>query len=551
MALLGKSLIGMVSADEGFYLANVQRFLQGDRLFLDDWHVGSMGSLLSTPLYLLYKGVTGSTDGIYLFFRICYVCTMFVLSLVIYKSLSNGIGRFYALVLASTFLLYAKSSIGTFSYNTISYVCLWIACMIMYLSIEGTWSYKKETCLFVISGLCYSVSVFMMPTLILLVILIPYLFAIKVMNGRRFLLFIGGGGIALGIFLLYVISMDTTIAQFIQAIPNLLTMDTYGSNRNYLADLINIPIIIGQELGNWCIRYLILLTLTIIACIVRKTKDVPQFLIFGLFGMHILFLFFHVQMYTGRLGGESVGMHFIPFTLFGIAVLLLLQEKISHTVLMWYIIGAVSMVAFYYGSNTGIHAVSSGASISFVGVVLTLRLFALENKVWYPKLTTIAVGCPIIVLLVITAYCRLTYFYKDDAFLVEAHSTIVQGPATGITTTVSKAQDYNEIYEDIISQVSKGDSFIIFPGMPMAYLFTQATCASYTTWPVAIDDERLMEYLEVREQKPSVVYIIGEEDVFSEMKYESREFLDLLESDEYVKIQGQAGTFYEQIEMTE
>ena len=64
---------GIGLPDESFYLTVPQRIFNGDGLVSSEWHVTQFSSFAQYPFYALFRFVTGSTDGIILFFRVLYV----------------------------------------------------------------------------------------------------------------------------------------------------------------------------------------------------------------------------------------------------------------------------------------------------------------------------------------------------------------------------------------------------------------------------------------------------------------------------------------------
>ena len=61
--------VGIGLADEQFYYTIVKRLLQGDRLFVDEWHLSQMFSVLLIPPVKLYLRVFGGADGLILAMR--------------------------------------------------------------------------------------------------------------------------------------------------------------------------------------------------------------------------------------------------------------------------------------------------------------------------------------------------------------------------------------------------------------------------------------------------------------------------------------------------
>ena len=61
-----KMRYGFGGNDEAFYLTIPHRLLKGDALFIDEWNLSQMSSILLVPFVWLYTLIAGSTDGIIL-----------------------------------------------------------------------------------------------------------------------------------------------------------------------------------------------------------------------------------------------------------------------------------------------------------------------------------------------------------------------------------------------------------------------------------------------------------------------------------------------------
>ena len=76
---------GIASPDESFYLTIPYRIINGDALFVDEWHASQLSSFLLWLPMKLYISITGGTDGIVLFFRCLFVICQTAVSCYTYK----------------------------------------------------------------------------------------------------------------------------------------------------------------------------------------------------------------------------------------------------------------------------------------------------------------------------------------------------------------------------------------------------------------------------------------------------------------------------------
>ena len=72
--LLWKCRYGFGDADESFWLTVSRRFLHGDRMLLQEWHLSQFGFFTMIPEMWLYQQIVGTTEGMILTFR--YIFTV-------------------------------------------------------------------------------------------------------------------------------------------------------------------------------------------------------------------------------------------------------------------------------------------------------------------------------------------------------------------------------------------------------------------------------------------------------------------------------------------
>jgi len=119
VGLAARGFFGFDWTDESFYLSLVHRLYQGDGPLVHEWHPAQGFSVLLLPLYAAYVKLHGSTGGVVLFFRLEYVLFSLATACVLFHVLRRH-GLLPALGSALLVLFYAKISLGTFSYNTLS-----------------------------------------------------------------------------------------------------------------------------------------------------------------------------------------------------------------------------------------------------------------------------------------------------------------------------------------------------------------------------------------------------------------------------------------------
>ena len=76
---------GFPSTDESFFITLIHRLYIGDLPMTEIWNPVQFAGMLGLPFFALFEGITGGTDGIFVYFRFLYVLMMAVPALLIYR----------------------------------------------------------------------------------------------------------------------------------------------------------------------------------------------------------------------------------------------------------------------------------------------------------------------------------------------------------------------------------------------------------------------------------------------------------------------------------
>ena len=111
---------GVDFTDEAWYAAVTQRFVLGDRPYLDEVQLRQTANLLTVPLYYAYLKCVGSTDGVIYFLRVAYFSSVqLAVSWAAYRLACAHASRVAAIIIAAVPLAFMPFEIPTFSYNNI------------------------------------------------------------------------------------------------------------------------------------------------------------------------------------------------------------------------------------------------------------------------------------------------------------------------------------------------------------------------------------------------------------------------------------------------
>ncbi|MCH5304520.1 MAG: acyltransferase family protein, partial [Ruminococcus sp.] len=150
-----KCFYGFGGNDEAFYLTIPQRYILGDSLFTQEWHLSQMSSVFLLPFTAIYHAIVGSFDGVILAARIVYVIFHAAVATVAYARLRK---YGYITVFATLFFfIYTPYDIMAYSYNTMAIDFVVLTGVLM-----GTADLEHKAVL-ILGGLCFAGSVLCSP----------------------------------------------------------------------------------------------------------------------------------------------------------------------------------------------------------------------------------------------------------------------------------------------------------------------------------------------------------------------------------------------------
>ncbi len=114
--------------DESFYAVLAQRFLLGDRPYIDEYNLRQTGSLFTLPFYWTYLQVVGSNEGIIYFLRLLYFALQGAVAWSVYRFASSLTRWPFALLVSALPISFMPFCVPTCSYNTFGYSFFAIGC---------------------------------------------------------------------------------------------------------------------------------------------------------------------------------------------------------------------------------------------------------------------------------------------------------------------------------------------------------------------------------------------------------------------------------------
>lgn len=583
LLLLCKCFFSFCWSDETFYFSTTYRFYQGDSIFLHEWFPTQLSAVILLPLFSLYMMITGSTSGILLFFRICFVFFALVSSLITYRILKKNVREIIALFCALSVLFYAHLNIATLSYYTISVHCFLLSMLLIYHFYQTG---KKR--FLVISGTLFALCVLALPTMALAYVLVIFaiLLLLLICRIRKLpeswkeavrkadlitvsLYTLGGICIPAILFFLFLLT-NVSIMDFINAIPYVLSDEEHGTSLIY--PLKKFFIGINEEYGYSAYAgYLLILFTLILHCYSawkKRSGHLPNPMIMTLRQLFVaadLLLFAaYFSCSIGHTGYIQTALCMTALPLF-----FLTEKKNWRLFFLLFTGGMLFSIVFSYSSNGYLYILSMGHFIASIASILFIQDYISEAAECYEsnrrplaQISRILFMAVLCIVLLQTIMLRIVNIYRD-APLGELTAQITEGPAAGLYTTPAHLAMYETVYDTILmycqsdSIGKENSSIFITKLLPYGYLCTDLRCAAPTTWRTAFNSVRLEPYYERNPGRyPDLVLVLDEEygsyetcgDVLADPSPNANEIggflLDYVTKHHYEKIPVPCGTLY-------
>ncbi len=216
---LWKCKYGLGNSDEPFYLTIPYRMCQGDKLFLDEWHVSQTSAFLLAPLMKIYLMLCKNTDGIILNFRYIYILINMIVAVVGYCRLKNY-GK-SAGVICILYFLFVPFNIMALSYNTIGLAANFLCTIFLFTARDRC---KSD---YIVAGIFYAAMVLCQPLLIIIFCIEFIAMIIYSMMTKKYIIIHKGcwfliGCIMMAIPIVIYLLFVTGVSNVLNTIPEIL-----------------------------------------------------------------------------------------------------------------------------------------------------------------------------------------------------------------------------------------------------------------------------------------------------------------------------------------
>ena len=529
LLLSAKAVYSFCWSDETFYFATADRFFKGDSIFKNDWFPTQLSAIILLPIYSLFVSVTGSVDGVILFFRLLYVVFELISALVVYRIVKDtNHSQIIAVIASLCTMFYTHLNIATLSYYTISVHCFLLSMLLVYY-----YYFNKSRKTLIIAGVVFAISVLALPTMAVAYVLIVigcFILAIisslilkrdcKIKSIRTlcqcvkaadiitvFKFTLVGIIIPAVIFFIFLLS-NVSVKDFIAAIPYVLSDEEHITSLTYPLRKFFIGINEIYSRSAY-VGYLLIIFTFFFQKICRKKP-----LCYIIPAVDILLFIIYAYYSFGCTGYIQTAL-----CLFALPLFFMTEKKDYRIFFLLFASGMIFSLVYSYSSNGYLYILSMGHFIAGIGSLMFISDYLAELSPDSTKINYVISAMAIIIVLYFgatTMALRMVNIYRD-APISDLNVQITQGPAAGLYTTKNHAVMYADVYNTLVNYCQSDNkeapgSIFITKLLPWGYMCTDMKCASPTTWRTAFNSVRLEPYYEMNPDRyPDKILVLNEE----------------------------------------
>lgn len=530
VAAISKILIGF-DIDEGYAIALPYRFLQGDRLFLDMWEVHQTSAVFAAWILYPYLKLTGEVEGLVLYVRIISMVLHFVISIILYNTLSKRIEKKQAFLMTTVYFNFLpKWMISVdFSMQFIWFFTINLLCFIKSDESVRKGERKKAGIYMVLNGLSLALLVLGYPTMLFLYpVFMLFIFRNKrweKTDKRNMGLSLTAGCVVPAIFFLGYLFSYMTPMQLLENIPNVFSDGShqFDGAAKWSLWAAHIKDVIVQTL----ITLLPAAAVTVIYRLFLKKagkKDEVSF-------VTTLTAVYIIITASAVLFANILGIAWGPFRLqiryiiifvFGFILMKQEHKNSQNPWIKWLILFSTlaSFAAILFASNVG---PTSSSSYLITGVMTTLYLLMrTADKIEGTKLTGSLLHGAVIVFLISVIMCKGYYVRVSEyppSNILEERVQITEGPAKGIYVYPSEYEIMQETWEMISLRTTKEDRLLYLGTQALSNLYTEGKMVLPTTISTPAFNEQWVHYFNLHPDKKPTVIVLSKATIDNQEKF--------------------------------
>lgn len=497
---------GFVNIDEAFYLQTPIRLVQGDGLFVDEWHLSQMSAFILYPFMYIFKCINGSTEGMMLTFRFLYMAVQLIATTVIYITLKKQ-SEIAAVVTSLLFYIYVPFAIPALSYNSMGIIFLSLG-LVLYV-------FSANKIVDFVAGIFMAFSVLCCPYLAIVYVL-HFLFAlIKIVFKRdviskeltdteKFIWYTLGIVVTAVAFLGFVFSR-TTLSQLLEALPLIMDDPEHTATiKDKVFEYIDAILKTNQYTFKMCIMY----AATTIIAMLAKNKTVKNICCILFASVTVL------HIYSCAMLNAYINHIMLPINWLALFCWLSYrEEKVKKIFEGVFVPGMVYTVCLHLASNQIIYAISSASTVAMVGsiviIIETVRINFVAEKLPLKTIVAVIMAAAFLVQGGYVLHYRWNFVFWDQP--IEYNTVLIEeGPYKGIYVTEERKKEY-DICKDEMSLITDTDRLLLLDNRTYMYSFVDCKMGSFSTWICSVNDisvSRLDKFYEINDElMPDTIYV--------------------------------------------
>jgi membrane protein len=492
--------------DEPFYINLNHKIYTGGKYIINEWNLAQFFSLITLPIYYLFRIFFKNTEGIFLFYRYTYLFFQIFITIFIYCRLKKLNIGYISVLVSLIYYIFTPVGIPNLSYNTIGVM------VVSMITVIITTSKLNKMVAFEL-GVLYSLLVLCNPyTVILILPIIVYslFLSFKKEYDIRILLFFLCGTILLAIPSIIFFLSKANIFEYLSSLHNIFSIDNTHGKESILSIFFNYAWVFfwsdkWSNLGSGSLVALLLLVF-----ILRKKEFKEKETIFFLAGIFSLLI---LNRYSHNLITLESHHIYFPITIMGgISYYSMSNEKQKKykDIYNWLLIGVLYSFFMSLASDTRVFAIGTGLLISTLPSVILILEYIKEERGIYKR--SMIVGYLLLSLFLgIMLYIKHNYIFAEDDTKI-LNTKILNGPLKGVITTKEKVEEYNILYfglKDSLKTVGykEGEGVLIIDRSTWAPMVNDMYNCTYTAWSENIIEELEKYYSLNPDVKNKVKYI--------------------------------------------
>ena len=509
VCLLFHAQYSFCQSDESFYLAVVNRLYQGDLLITDEWHPVQFYAPILLPLYSLYMLFSGNGDGMILFFRLMYILFAGFTGLMVIKTFHHYCGRWLAAIASLMLLLYSRANISGMSYYNLSVQFTVLALCMTAVCFHGKKGRQKILCS-LLSGVFIACAVLCCPYLAIFAVIGLIIFSIIKESRHAALCMAGGILLSAALYIVFFLR-HIRIDDLLVNIPYILNDPQHTQT---LAEKWTAFWNAHQKVFPLPMLGLIALVCVILMICTWKKRKMPSMIWLAYFIVSLLVLSKSISIAKDNI----CYAFYLPLCYCMLPVVLQYTLENGNRILsLAFVAGLCLAASFYFASNTGLDAMTTGlvvsaaASVMCASCIIKIRPPKKSERYKYLFNKVAIVAMAVAVIFASSAH-RLIGFYRD-APMDQLTCRIKAGPASGLLTSQENARQYTTIYSTIQSVRQRIPEALVFhtAKTPWAYLCSSWHYGTPTAWTTQLDSEHLAAYYQLNPEKvPDLIFIYAD-----------------------------------------